>query len=125
MDFDMTSFAIGVKVGENGGGGGSGDSTPVGTVIYYAGLTAPNGYLKCDGSIYNITDYSDLAFFIKTNYGAENYFGGDGTTTFAVPDWRGEFFRASGTNSHANQGSGANVGVHQDATEVPMVYDSN
>ena len=50
-------------------------------------------------------------------FGSVNYFGGDGTTTFAVPDLRGEFLRGSGTNSHANQGSGSNVGKHQDATE--------
>lgn len=94
-----------------------GDSTPVGTVIYYAGKTAPGGYLACDGSVYNIADYPALAAFFAENYDAANYWGGDGETTFAVPDWQGEFFRASGTNSREHQGSGAAVGVHQDATE--------
>lgn len=86
------------------------------------GGTAPNGYLSCDGSTYSITTYSDLANFIYNNFGSTNYFGGNGTTTFAVPDLRGEFLRGTGTNGHANEGSGANVGVHQGATFVGHVY---
>ena len=39
---------------------------------------------------------------------------GDGVTTFKVPNLLGEFLRGTGTNSYTNQGSGANVGVHQD-----------
>ena len=34
-----------------------------------------------------------------------------------MPDLRGEFLRGTGVNSHANQGSGSNVGEHQDGTE--------
>lgn len=89
---------------------------PTGSVIYYAGLSAPRGYLACDGTVYSIADYAELAAFFAANYGSANYWGGDGTATFAVPDWRGEFFRASGTNSRSGQGSGAAVGAHQDGT---------
>jgi len=91
--------------------------TPVGSVLPYMGITAPENYLICDGSVYNIVDYQKLAEHIKNNFGSYNYFGGDGETTFAVPDLRGEFLRGAGTNSHANQGSGASVGEHQDGTE--------
>ena len=97
------------------GGGGN----PVGTVISYYGLTAPEGYLVCDGSTYNRVDYPDLAEHLVTNF--ENLIG-NGSTTFAVPDLRGEFLRGTGTNSHTNQGSGANVGVHQDGTEHNDCY---
>ena len=83
---------------------------PTGAVMYYAGLAAPDGWLACDGTVYNIADYPALAAFFAANYGANNYWGGDGTTTFGVPDWQGEFLRASGTNAHENQGSGATVG---------------
>ncbi len=96
-----------------------GDTTPVGTVISFMGTQAPLYYLVCDGTIYNIVDYVELANFIEAQFGSKNYFGGDGTTTFAVPDLRGEFLRGSGINSYTNQGSGANVGVHQDGTEIP------
>lgn len=96
------------------------DTTPIGTVIsYMASSQSPDGYLPCDGSVYNISDYLSLAEAIKTGFGSYNYYGGDGVTTFAVPDLRGEFLRGTGTNSHLEQGSGSNVGIHQDATSVP------
>ena len=93
--------------------------TPIGTVISVMSNHAPANYLICDGSIYNIATYPELAEFIRQEFGSVNFFGGDGTTTFAVPDLQGEFLRGTGTNSNTNQGSGANVGVHQDATELP------
>lgn len=94
------------------------NTSPVGEVISYMGNHAPEGYLICDGTVYNIADYQDLADQIKKEFGSYNYFGGNGTTTFAVPDLRGEFLRGSGTNSHTNQGNGSDVGIHQDATVV-------
>lgn len=97
------------------------DNVPIGTIMSYMGTSAPENYLICDGTVYNITDYQKLADHIKNNFGSYNKFGGDGTTTFAVPDLRGEFLRGSGTNSHANQGSGAAVGTHQNATEENAV----
>jgi microcystin-dependent protein len=96
--------------------GNPNDGTPTGTVISFFGLTPPTGYLVCDGTAYNIADYQALADHINTQFGSYNHFGGDGTTTFAVPDLRGEFLRGTGTNSHTNQGNGASVGEHQDGT---------
>ena len=98
-------------------------SALVGAIYSYMGNTAPHGYLACDGSIYRISDYSRLAGHINAQFGSYNFFGGDGTTTFAVPDLRGEFLRGTGTNTHTNQGSGASVGTHQDATNNPNYYD--
>lgn len=97
------------------------EDTPVGHIISYMGNTAPKHYLICDGTEYNITDYPYLAQHFKDEFGSYNYFGGDGVNTFAVPDLRGEFLRGTGTNSHTNQGSGVNVGEHQDATEIPKI----
>lgn len=88
---------------------------PVGTIIPHMGNTAPAQYLICDGSIYNITDYPYLSDHIKNQFGSVNFWGGDGTTTFAVPDLRGEFLRGTGQSNH-NTGIGADVGVHQDPT---------
>lgn len=96
--------------------------TPIGTVISVMGTTAPLNYLACDGTVYNISDYPELAAYFNAQFGTSNHFGGNGTTTFAVPDLRGEFLRGTGTNSHANQGSGAAVGVHQDGTEHLRIY---
>ena len=102
-----------------------GGFTPVGTIIPFMGVTAPQNYLACNGQTVNIEDYPMLAAFFADQFGAANYFGGDGTTTFGVPDLRGEFLRGAGTNGHTNQGNGATVGAHQDGTTLQnsIVYE--
>lgn len=95
------------------------ESSPVGEIIAFMGQTAPEHYLICDGATYAIGSYPLLEAFITTQFGSVDFFGGDGASTFAVPDLRGEFLRGSGENSHENQGSGIGVGEHQDATEMP------
>lgn len=57
--------------------------TPVGAMIDFAGGTAPYGWLWCDGSLKNISDYPKLFAAIGAR------FGGDGVTTFAVPNTQG------------------------------------
>ena len=100
------------------------EDTPVGHIIPYMGNNAPKHYLICDGGEYNIVDYPYLTQHFTDEFGSVNYFGGDGTTTFAVPDLRGEFLRGSGTATR-NTGSGGNVGVHQDPTyQSRLVTDS-
>lgn len=54
--------------------------SPVGSIILFSGTTAPTHYLKTDGVIYNISNYQELSAKIG------NQFGGNGTTTFAVPN---------------------------------------
>ena len=108
-----------------GGGDLSKYEVPIGTVIAFMGNVAPTNYLPCDGKIYSIHIYNQLANFIHLQFGSYDYFGGDGIDTFAVPDLRGEFLRGTGANSHTLsdgitlQGSGANVRVHQGATQMP------
>lgn len=95
--------------------------TPIGTVISIMGNHAPLNYLICDGTVYNIADYTELATYFNQEFGSINFFGGNGTTTFAVPDLRGEFLRGTGTNSHSYGGAGLAVGVHQQATLYPYI----
>jgi microcystin-dependent protein len=59
---------------------------PVGTVLPFAGDTAPAGFLLCDGSTPSRAEYPALFAVIKTKYGA-----GDGSTTFTLPDLRARF----------------------------------
>ena len=59
-------------------------SEPAGIVMPFAGSTAPQGYLLCDGSAVSRTDYADLFTAIGTVYGA-----GDGVSTFNLPDLSG------------------------------------
>ena len=74
-------------------------TTPVGTIMgvpYDFGGTPPDGYLKCDGSAVSRTTYSDLFGLLATTYGV-----GDGSGTFNIPDFRGEFLRGSGGDAAA------------------------
>ncbi len=97
-------------------------ANPVGEIISYMGVTAPEYFLPCNGKEYNISEYPYLAEHIKDNFGSYNKFGGNGTTTFKVPDLRGEFLRGWGTNSHSGMGSGSSVGIHQDATKNNNIW---
>lgn len=60
----------------------------VSQVCFFAKNTAPAGFLACNGALVSRTTYSALFAEIGTTYGA-----GDGSTTFALPDLRGEFIR--------------------------------
>ena len=89
---------------------------PIGTIIAVSHNTVPDGYLACNGQTISRVEYAELFNVIGTTYGE-----GDGSTTFKIPDLRGEFLRGTGTNSHTNQGNGANIGKHQDGTIIPFI----
>src|SRR5262245_37939207 len=55
----------------------------VGQIIMFAGDFAPEGWVLCDGSLLSAATYRDLFALIGTTY------GGDGQSTFGVPDLRG------------------------------------
>jgi len=59
-----------------------------GTIAYFARSSPPEGWLKCDGSAVSRVTYANLFTAIGETYGA-----GDGSTTFNLPDLRGEFVR--------------------------------
>lgn len=61
---------------------------PAGSVQSFAMVTPPSGWLKANGALISRTTYSTLFSAIGTTFG-----GGDGSTTFALPDLRGEFIR--------------------------------
>lgn len=75
--------------------GGSGFGVPPGTSLPYNGGTIPNGYLLEDGTVYNIVDYPNLFAAIS------NTFGGDGITTFAVPNSTRRILMGSGGSGTA------------------------
>lgn len=94
---------------------GAGDGSPVGTVIAYMSTKVPEHYLACDGAEHRVEDYPLLSHHILDGFGMANYFGGDGTVTFAVPDLRNEFLR--GYHGDAEAQLSGDVGKHQEATE--------
>ena len=55
----------------------------VGEVRLFAGNFAPNGWMFCDGQLLPISENEVLFQLIGTTY------GGDGESTFALPDLRG------------------------------------
>ena len=55
----------------------------IGTLILFAGNFAPRGWALCDGQLLPISSHSALFSILGTQ------FGGDGRTTFALPDLRG------------------------------------
>lgn len=75
------------------------DSTLVGMIAYFARSTAPTGFLKCNGALVNRTTYARLFATIGTTFGA-----GDGKTTFALPDLRGEFVKGWDDGRGADNG---------------------
>lgn len=62
---------------------GASSVMPTGTILAWARISAPAGFLICDGSVYNNSSYPNLAAVLGST------FGGDGITTFAVPDLKG------------------------------------
>lgn len=77
------------------------DATPAGIVKYFANSSAPSGYLKANGAAVSRSVYVDLFIAIGTLYGA-----GDGSTTFNVPDLRGEFSRSLDDGRGVDSGRG-------------------
>ena len=70
-DIDLSNYYTKVQVDEliNQSPSGQSDCAPVGSIISFMGLNAPTGYLKCDGTVYNISQYQELANHFKSNFG--------------------------------------------------------
>lgn len=97
----------------------------VGDIKVVATAEPPQGWLKCNGALVSRAQYAALFAAISTRFGA-----GDGSTTFALPDLRGEFVRGwddgrgidsgrvlgagqAGQNAtHIHTATAANAGVH-------------
>ena len=85
----------------------SSSGIPTGQIIHVATSSAPTGYLKCNGAAISRTTYAALFTAIGTVFGV-----GNGSTTFNVPDLRGEFIR--GWDDARGVDSGRSFGSFQD-----------
>jgi len=83
------------------------DPFPIGSISFHASSTAPSGFLKCNGANVSRTTYADLFAIIGTAFGT-----GDGSTTFNLPDLRGEFVR--GWDDGRGVDSGRALGAWQE-----------
>jgi microcystin-dependent protein len=86
-------------------------ASQAGEVQFFAGSTAPPGFLKANGAVVARLAYSELFAAIGTTYGA-----GDGVNTFSLPDLRGEFLR--GADDGRGVDSGRTIGSAQAATAI-------
>lgn len=79
----------------------------IGEIRMFAGNFAPAGWLFCDGVLLPISEYDTLFNLIGTTY------GGDGQSTFALPDLRGRIPIHMGTG-----GGGSYVLAQMDGVET-------
>ena len=90
--------------------------TPIGVIRLFAGSTAPNGWLVCNGDTVSRSAYSDLFKVIGTTYGA-----GNSNSTFTLPDMRGRCPIGVGTGTSLTARTlGSNVGA-----ETATLADTN
>lgn len=84
---------------------------PIGTVVDFAGTTAPAGWLFCYGQAVSRTTYAALFAVIGTTYGA-----GNGSSTFNLPDCRGRVVAGKDNmgGASANRLTGQSGGLNGD-----------
>ena len=69
------------------------NGVPVGSVFNLATTTVPSGFLECNGAAISRSTYAALFATIATTWGS-----GDGSSTFNLPDLRGQFVRGWANN---------------------------
>lgn len=82
--FKVMNIAAGTAAGDAVNKSQLDAAIPSGTVVDFAGSTAPLGWLFCYGQAVSRADYAALFSALGTTYGT-----GDGSTTFNLPDCRG------------------------------------
>ncbi len=87
---------------------------PAGSVIYFAGESAPDGFLIADGAQLSRSIYFELFAAIGVTYG-----NGDGSATFNLPNLLGEFIRCQDNGRGIDPGRV--LGSSQDGTKFPAL----
>ncbi len=92
---------------------GAGDALPKGTIIPYAGVALPSGWLLCDGSQKTITGTYQSLYNALTNSGTVFPYGGNtngsgavGTTHFRLPDLNGRLIVGKAASATRLVGTG-------------------
>lgn len=97
---------------------------PVGEIIALPTTTPPGGFLFADGSEVSRSVYKELFDVVGTQYGV-----GDGSTTFNLPDLRGEFLRGfddgRGVDPARVLGSTQNYAIQEHTHGVPITSSTN
>ena len=82
-------------------GGPTGGVGTIGEIAAFAGNFEPGGWMFADGRLLAISEYETLFNVIGTTY------GGDGQTTFALPDLRGRTIIGAGNGIALGQAGGS------------------
>ncbi len=85
----------------------------LGEIRMFGGDFAPVDWALCDGSLLAVSQYQSLYELIGTTY------GGDGVTSFALPDLRGRVPVHPGTGFAQGQSGGSET-VTLTSTELPV-----
>lgn len=89
----------------------------VGEIRMFAGVKVPQDWHLCDGSLLSISEYDVLFSLLGTTY------GGNGSTTFGLPDLRGRLALGQGTGTGLTPRvlgtSGGSETVTLDTTQIP------
>ena len=75
------------------------NGVPVGSVFNLATTTVPTGFLECNGAAISRSTYASLFATISTTWGS-----GDGSSTFNLPDLRGQFVRGWDNSAGVDSG---------------------
>ena len=75
------------------------NGVPAGSVFSFATTTVPTGYLECYGAAVSRSTYASLFSAISTTWGV-----GDGSSTFNLPDLRGQFVRGWDNSAGVDSG---------------------
>jgi microcystin-dependent protein len=87
----------------------------LGEVMAFAGDFAPKGWAKAEGQLLSISQNQALFSLLGTMY------GGDGRTTFALPDLRGRTVIGTGDIAHAGDVFGSNAATVL-SSNIPDVH---
>lgn len=96
---DVEELTLGANLTLSGGVLSAADGVPAGAVTAFARNTAPAGWLNANGAAVSRVTYLTLFNAIGITFG-----GGDGSTTFNLPDLRGEFVRGWDNGRGADSG---------------------
>lgn len=94
MKKSFSRFLLAIAFASGMPGAHAGPDPFLGEISWFAGNFAPTGWAFCDGQLLSINQNQSLFSLLGTMY------GGDGQTTFALPDVRGRVL------VHAGQGPG-------------------
>lgn len=105
---------------------------PVGATMYFPANVAPTGFIKKNGALLSRSTYAALyAYAVASGNMAANdgawtngqFSPGDGSTTFRIPDGRGEFVR--GWDDSRGIDSGRAIGSSQSSANLAHTHGQN